>query len=142
MPHPFPHTYTVDLSRTDSTFARLSSGKANEVIAAAPSEFGGPEGHWSPETLLMASIELCFFTTLESLATKEKMEIHSLNAKISGQLDKTKMGLVFTKIELQVDLKVSAGDQEKAKQLIERAEKYCIISNSLKTPVEVVANII
>lgn len=142
MPHPFPHTYTVDLSRTDSTFARLSSGKANEVIAAAPSEFGGPEGHWSPETLLMASIELCFFTTLESLATKEKMEIHSLNAKINGQLDKTKMGLVFTKIELQVDLKVSAGDQEKAKQLVEKAEKYCIISNALKTPVEVVANII
>lgn len=141
MTHPFPHTYTTDILKLDNLLAGLDSDGAARILAGSPVQFGGKEGYWSPETLFLASIGLCFLTTLESLASKENIEISAFVSKVKAELNKTKDGLVFTRIELKVDAKAKASDMERLKELIEKAKKYCIISNALKTEVFVRAAI-
>lgn len=141
MNYPFPHNYSAAVSKLDNALAGLDDGSASRILAGAPVQFGGQKGYWSPETLLLASIGLCFLTTLESFAAKDKLEISAFVASARGTLDKTKAGLVFTKIELQVEAKTKSSDIENLKALIEKAKKYCIISNALKTEVLVSATV-
>lgn len=140
MPHPFPHHYTIDLVKTGTT-SDLTQGSAPKLVGAAPPEFDGPEGHWSPEHLLMSSVGLCLWTTFEAIARKRKLEFSDYRASVEGELDKTKDGLVFTRITNKVALTVPPGTAENARKALEMAEKYCLISNALKAPVGLEANV-
>ncbi|MBT4760690.1 MAG: hypothetical protein HOO06_03235 [Bdellovibrionaceae bacterium] len=133
MPAAFPHTYKVNLSEIHSAKATLHCEQAPVVLGGAPPQFDGLDSHWSPETLFISSIALCYVTTLAALKKKhESLEIREDDINIEGILDKTKEGLVFTQIALHVTC--STNDKEKAIRILENAKKYCLISNALKCP--------
>ncbi len=135
MTHPFPHSYEVTVERSAQKMAILKDSDAQPIEAAAPVQFDGPPGYFSPETLLLSSISLCYMTTLESLAKRQNITIQNFKAQIKGLLDKTKDGLVFTSIDLSVDVQTNPEQVESLKSLMPTAEKYCIISNTLRVPV-------
>jgi organic hydroperoxide reductase OsmC/OhrA len=98
----------------------------------APADFGGPGGYWSPETMLTGAVANCLILTFRALARGQKLEWSNLEVSCTGTVDKTSDGLKFTKFNLDVVLTISAGvDEAKARQVLENAEKHCLVTASL-----------
>ncbi|MBT9554458.1 MAG: OsmC family protein [Myxococcales bacterium] len=153
--HAFPHLY-VATARTESVPSDLTvggrgpssdSGDAPPLVSldtdgapnlqsASPPQFGGPEGRWSPETLLCAALADCFVLTFRAVARASKFEWRSIASEVNGTLDRSQGVTRFTAFENRVTLLVPPGtDEARANQLVEKAEKNCLVSNSLNAPV-------
>jgi organic hydroperoxide reductase OsmC/OhrA len=141
MTHPFPHHYEATLVWEGDSRAALSSGARPVLVGGPPPEFDGDPTAWSPEHLLLTSANLCLMTTYLVLARKSGLDIGQYRSRAEGILEKTKEGIVFTRIALQVSIAAPAARVDEARNLIETAKKYCIVSNSLKRPVEVEATV-
>jgi organic hydroperoxide reductase OsmC/OhrA len=136
MPSAFPHHYDVEVVAGSSGGAVLASGRP-DIIGGAPPEFDGRADWWSPEHLLLSALGLCLMTTFQAFAARAGLHVARYASRVDGVLDKTPSGLAFTSIRVVVDLGVSEADQARAQQLLASAKRHCIVSNALKTPVEV-----
>ena len=54
--HRYPHLYVVAASGRPSGVVPVTEAGEPELATAAPPQFDGPEGYWSPETLLTTSV--------------------------------------------------------------------------------------
>ena len=127
-----PHYYKVSVN-ADSDSAVVSSEGVETLETAGPIEFGGPGDAWSPEALLVAAVADCFALTFRAIARASKLDWTSLRCDASGTLDKLDKVTQFTGFDLNVELTVPAGaDERKANRLLQRAEHHCLITNSLK----------
>ena len=130
--HPYPHLYTVQSSAQTAGDVTLGSAGLPDLASAPPPEFDGPGGRWSPEHLLVAAVADCLVLSFRGVARANKFEWHSLECSVEGTLDKVEGKTKFTRMAARATLRVPAGtDAAKAKQLLERAEHVCLISNSL-----------
>lgn len=139
MMQPFPHRYEASLAWEGGSRAALSSGSRPVLVGGPPPEFDGEPGWWSPEHLLLSAANLCLMTTYFALARRAGLETAGYRSRAEGILDKTPEGLVFTRITLQVSIQVTR--LEEARRTLEAAKKHCIVSNSLRRPVELEASI-
>jgi len=99
---------------------------------AAPPEFGGEPGLWTPEHLLLAAVSTCFVATFRAVAAASKLEFHSLEVPVEGVIEKQEGGYRFTKIWLRPMVTIhSEEDRERAGRLLEKAERICLISRSI-----------
>jgi organic hydroperoxide reductase OsmC/OhrA len=136
MPQNFPHHYVAELkSRGDGTATLSAAGRPN-LVGGNPPEFDGPPDVWSPEHLLLSSLQLCYHGTISALNARAPIKLSDLKTRAEGQLEKTAAGIVFTKIKLHASATVGNAEVEKAKELLTKAKKYCIIANQLKTEPE------
>jgi peroxiredoxin-like protein len=120
--------------------------EANEIPRtinfAAPPEFGGEPGLWTPEHLLLGSVITCYVSTFRAIAEKSKLEFPGLDVFAEGVVQKQDGVLRFTEIVLRpVITLASEKDQERAERLIEKAERICLISRSLSCNVSVRAEL-
>jgi organic hydroperoxide reductase OsmC/OhrA len=100
---------------------------------AAPPEFDGPGGAWSPETLLCASLADCFILTFRAVARAANFEWLRLECRVEGTLERVERTPQFTRYNTFTDLVVPQGaDLAKARELLERADRGCLIANSLR----------
>ena len=115
----------------------LSETDVKDTIRVAlPQQFGGSGDEWSPEHLFLGSISSCFMTTLFVFADKMQLEISHYECQTVGQIEVVNGKYEFTTINIYP--KISIPDEtfrEKATQALEKAEKYCLISNSIKAKV-------
>ncbi len=137
---PFPHTYEVDVSGPGEA-ATLGAPPSPTIEGGAPATFGGRDDWWSPEHLLLASLGLCLKTTFDWFAAREKLHVAHYASHVRGVLDKSPAGLVFTSLSVAVEVRVAAEQVERARTALEAAKRGCLISNALKTPVEVRADV-
>lgn len=106
------------------------------IEVSTPVEFKGFKGLWTPAELLLASVNSCLLLTFISLAEKEKIKIISYKSSIEGTIEGMDAERAFTKIKISPTITVSsAGEVEKAKDLLNLSEKLCPMSNSLKSEV-------
>jgi organic hydroperoxide reductase OsmC/OhrA len=134
MPSPFPHHYSAELNWEDESTGTIRAGARPPIQGGPPPEFDGSEKVWSPEHLLLSAANLCLMTTFMSLARKTRLAVMGYKGRVEATLDKTAEGLLFTSMAVHVDLKVEAGKAEEGRKLLEKAKKYCIVSNALKIP--------
>ncbi len=139
MAAPFPHEYRASLNWIGERSATLSAAEQPMILGGPPPQFDGSPTLWSPEELLLSSVQLCLMTTFFSLAMKRRVEVSSYKSEIIGILAKTADGIRFTKIALKVDLK-SKTSPEEAKEMLRTAKKYCIISGALNVQVELIGD--
>lgn len=137
----FPHRYAVQLKRNEGSRATLAAFPRPEITGGPPPEFDGHLEWWSPEHLLLAAASLCLMTTFQALASRAKLDVGDYTAAVEGVLDKTPEGLVFTSITHDVDIRVAPGQIEAARGVVDSAKKHCIVSNSLRTPITVRAEV-
>jgi organic hydroperoxide reductase OsmC/OhrA len=131
--HEFPHHYAVTASSAADSNVALESPGLESLESAGPAEFGGPGDLWSPETMLVASVADCFILSFKAIARASKFEWLSLSCDVVGDLDKVERITQFVGFRLRVTLEVLEGTREdKALRLLEKAEKSCLITNSLK----------
>ena len=130
--HPYPHHYKVRVGATREGEVRLGSEGLPDLQSLPPPEFDGPGGFWSPETLLVAAVADCFMLSFRSIARASKLDWNELTAEVHGLLERKDGIARFTRFETHAELVVPAGtDPARARLLMEKAEKICLISNSL-----------
>jgi organic hydroperoxide reductase OsmC/OhrA len=141
--HPFPHLYEASAEGTPAQPVQVTSPGLPPLASTAPPQFDGPEGNWSPETMLCASVADCLILTFHSIARASKFEWHRIRCRTEGTLEKTEGGSRFTRFISHVTLHVPAGaDTTRARLLLEKSERGCLIANSLTGTRELVADII
>lgn len=102
------------------------------ISSAPPAEFGGPGDQWSPETLLVASIADCYVMTFQAIARASHLEWQDIRCEVEGLLDRVDRVTLFTGFEIHATLSIpKSTDEHKARQILEKSESACLISNSL-----------
>lgn len=140
---PLPHRYDVSLSGGPSGYAQLSTPGIPELRMAPPVEYDGPGDAWSPEHLLLASVEACFLFTLRTIARLSKLEFSDLELSATGTVDRQDGVTRFVEIVLRPRITVPAGtNRERALRILEKSEKTCLVSASLTTPIRLEAEIV
>jgi organic hydroperoxide reductase OsmC/OhrA len=110
----------------------VSAPRLEVLRTAPPKEFGGPGDRWSPETLLAAAIADCFVLTLRALSRTAGIVWNGVECRVEAVLERADGITRFTRIVTQATLTVPMGtDETAARALLERAEKGCLIGNSL-----------
>ncbi|MGQ0761349.1 MAG: OsmC family protein [Acidobacteriota bacterium] len=129
------YSYTTEVEWTGGRRGDLSAPHLPDLAVDAPPEFKGHEGAWTPEHLFVAAVNSCFMTTFLAIAENSKLEFVSFSADAKGKLEKLEgQGFIMTEVVLRPKLLVShARDLERAGRILEKAEKHCLISNSIKT---------
>lgn len=139
---PYPHHYSVSGEMEGAAAIRLASPGLPALESAPPAEFDGPGDRWSPETLLVGAVVDCFLLTFRAVARASKYEWTRLHAEAEGTLDRAEGGTRFTGIRLRATLEAPAGaDAAMGERLLAKAEKGCLVSNSLKCPVQLEATV-
>ena len=133
---PLPHLYEVSLKDGPGGYATLSAGGPPELRMAPPVEFDGPGDAWSPEQLLVASVESCFLFTLRAVAAAARLEYASIHITGEGLLQRKEGTVRITEIVLRPILGLRAGsDPAQAAKVLERSAKLCFLSASLAAAV-------
>jgi peroxiredoxin-like protein len=128
----YPHHYLVDGSAQTAGDVTLSAAGLLPLQTAPPAEFDGPGDRWSPETLLVGAVADCFILTFRAVARASNLSWTALRCATEGKLDRVEGVARFTQMALRAQLTVPPGtDTDKARRLLEKAEKACLITNSL-----------
>jgi len=129
------YSYSTEVEWTGERHGTLCSPVLPCLTVDAPPEFKGHAGVWTPEHLFVGSVNTCFMTTFLAIAENSKLEFSDFEVKASGKLEKVEgQGLIMTEIVLRPKLTIhNARHHERAQRILEKAEKHCLISNSVKT---------
>lgn len=139
----FPHAYAASAAAESTGPVAVASPQLPNLETAAPPEFDGPGGAWSPETLLCASVADCFVLTFRAVSRAARLEWLRLNCHVEGVLERVGQSSRFTRFTTVAELLVPEGaDTTKARELLERAEHGCLIANSLTGSRELKAEVI
>lgn len=144
MKTPTPYFYHVDVRWNKERKGVMCSPELNAnlgehgcIEVATPPEFEkGMQGIWSPEHLFTASVVSCFMTTFLAIAENSKLEFTSFACRAIGKLDLVEGKLMMTEVSLQPEVTIANANQEElAMRVLQKSEKACLISNSIKTKV-------
>ena len=139
------HEYQVDLTWKEDRKGEVSSPELTDTIeTATPPDFPkGMPNIWSPEHFLVAAVESCLMTTFLAIAENSKLEFISFKSTAIGKLDKVEGKFQMTEITLKPVLEITdENNAERAKRIIEKSEKACLISNSIKTKITLETEIV
>ena len=135
-------TYETTVTWKEEKKGLLCSFGKETIKIATPPEFQGHEGMWTPEDLFVASVNVCIKTTFVHYAQKNNFEFLSYESKAEGVLERVGDQFLFSEIKVMPKIAVKSNTQiQKAKEFIVLAEKNCLISNSIKSKVEVMPEI-
>ena len=115
---------------------RTGLAKSNSAPYAihftAPPEFGGLEGRWTPEDLLLSALASCYTTTFRALADYAKLECADFEVEVGGVIRKTDSGYSFTEIVICPNLTIGAEEEQtRALRLLQKAKTLCLVSRAL-----------
>jgi len=137
-----PHHYRAEATATQDGAVVVTSKGLDPLTTAPPAEYGGPGDRWSPETLLVAAVVDCFVLSFRAIARASSLAWVDLRCEGEGELDRVEHVTRFTGLTLRVFLTIPGdADAKKAGRLLEKAERTCLITNSLVCPVELVAQV-
>lgn len=130
--HDFPHRYVTTTTGTERGEVEVATPGVRPLPSAPPVEFDGPGDRWSPETLLVAAVGDCFVLTFRAIARASKLPFVSVSCEVAGTLDRVDGVTRFTRFDIHARLVLTPeSDPEKARRLLEKAERGCLVTNSL-----------
>lgn len=130
------YMYQTAVKWTEQRKGIMSCAGKPEVQVATPPEFKGHEGIWSPEDLFVASANICLMTTFLAVAERAGLAFSAYESTAEGRLELVEGKFQFTAITIRPSITLKSGeDAAKAKELIEKAERNCLISNSMNATV-------
>jgi organic hydroperoxide reductase OsmC/OhrA len=138
----FPHHYLVTASEGAAPTVLLESDRLPPLPSAAPAQFGGPGDRWSPETLLVAAVADCYVLTFRAVASASKLPWTTLTCDVDGTLDRVDRVTQFTRFDILARVSLPEGtDEALARRVLEKAERSCLITNSLKADIRFQAEV-
>jgi len=127
------HTYHVTAWWSAGQTGIAKSDSAPSAIHfAAPAQFGGLEGRWSPEDLLLSAIASCFTTTFQAIAAHSSFGYTDLQVEVEGTVAKTRSGYCFTGIVIRPRLAITEAETEnRALDLLQKTKALCLVSRAI-----------
>lgn len=120
-------TATADYTRN----AIVGAPGKHVIQASTGKNFGGDESRWNPEDLFGASLATCHMLTFLALARKAGVDVRTYQESATVKIDKVEHVTRVTRVRLAPTITISASsDPEKAREMFEKAHKYCFIANS------------
>ncbi|MGM0636017.1 MAG: OsmC family protein [Bacteroidota bacterium] len=139
------HTYNVNVKWKEDRKGVMQSKELfnpetdnnNQIEVATPPEFPGGMKHiWSPEHLFTAAVNSCLMTTFLAIAGHSKLDFISFDCNSEGVLEKVEGKFMMSKVYLYPEVVITDENQkDRANRILEKSEKACLISNSVKTEV-------
>ncbi|MEN9369840.1 MAG: hypothetical protein RI952_705 [Bacteroidota bacterium] len=132
------HFYTVNVEWLADKKGILTSPElAQNVEVATPPPFqGGIEQIWSPEHLFTSAVVSCFMTTFLAIAANSKLTYSDFKCNAKGKLEQIEGKYLMTEVLLEAHLTIdNIENKEKAERVLEKSERACLISNSIKSTV-------
>jgi len=126
----------------ETGYAWTGTDMAGNVSIAGhpPLPVGSPHdaGRFSPEHLLVATVEACLANYILLFAKLSGLEIRAYHSSATGELEQTdKGGYRFHRIVIRPVLRVPRESVSMAGRIIEKAHNSCLIARSLDCAVEV-----
>ena len=119
----------------DETAKTVFSGPGQLKVGPAP-EFSGSPETLNPEELFVAAVNNCLMTTFFYFVRKSNVEVLSYYSDAEGRIEKQTDGFRFTNVEVRAEVTLKQQQlAEKARELGDLAEKYCLVSRSVACPV-------
>lgn len=138
------HIYNVNLKWLADRKGEISSPDLlHKIEVATPSQFPkGVEGVWSPEHLFTGAINACFMTTFLAIAENSKLNFLNFSCSARGKMEQVDGRYMISEVLLEpfLTLKNSA-DKAKAERILQKTEKACLISNSVKSKIVLITTI-
>jgi organic hydroperoxide reductase OsmC/OhrA len=126
------HTYrVVAWWASGKTGLAKCDSAPNALHFAAPPQFGGVEGRWSPEDLLLSAVASCFTTTFRALADYSDFHFTDLQVEVHGNVRKVDSGYAFEEVVIRPTLTIPSDDQSRADRLLDKAKRLCLVSRAL-----------
>jgi organic hydroperoxide reductase OsmC/OhrA len=139
---PVKHNYQTSLRWTDEKKGILSCDGKPDINVACPPEFGGHPGIWSPEDIFLASVEICIMTTFLWYVNKENLSLKSYDSKASGTVEMSGGVFQFSSITIKVRIGISSeDDRSRVEKMMKKVERACLITNSIRTDVNIESDI-
>jgi organic hydroperoxide reductase OsmC/OhrA len=114
-----------------------SDSAPNAIQFTAPVAFGGLEGRWTPEDLLLGSVASCFTTTFQAVAAYSKFEYTDLEVEVEGKVSKVDSGYGFQTIVIRPKLTIADEEgRQHAVNVLKKVKSLCLVSRSLATTQE------
>ena len=137
------HTFPVSLRWSGSTaqdYSRNATASApqkkHDIAVSAGPTYGGDAACWNPEDLFGASLSMCHMLTFLALAKKVRVDVKGYEENASVELDTVEGVTKVTRVRLAPTITLAAGgDVAKAREMFEKAHKYCFIGNSITSEV-------
>ena len=132
-----PYYYETEVDWIERRSCALAAPGMPDIEVGPPPEFQGTNGIWTPEHLFVASVCSCYVTTFLAIAELSKLEFAAISCGATGKLEKIEgSGLQITEITLRPNLVLQhARDTERAGRILEKVERNCLISKSIRTAV-------
>jgi organic hydroperoxide reductase OsmC/OhrA len=131
--HEFPHQYTVTAAAQAEGEIVVEAEKLLALATAPPAQFDGPGDRWSPEMLLVGAVADCVVLSFRAIARASKFNWSDISCEVEGTLDRVDRVSQFTHFTVRLTLTVPPdSSEERARMLLEKAERTCLVSNSLK----------
>jgi len=120
----------------DPTRVRISNGPVTWEMAAHPMA-GGPEGEACSGDVLLAALAGCQTITIQMVAASMGVILDDLRVTVTGEMDfRGTMGIdravPVGYTQLHCDIAIQAtGDPDRLRRLVERAEQFCVVRQTL-----------
>jgi organic hydroperoxide reductase OsmC/OhrA len=109
-----------------------SNSAPNAIHFTSPPAFGGLEGRWTPEDLLLCAVASCYTTTFRTLADYSKLNYTDLQVEVEAAIAKADSGYSFGEILLRANLTIPLeSEQGRAEKLLHKADHMCLVSRAL-----------
>ena len=135
---PKSFTYRTNVGEVKGRTGTLTSEGKPPICISSPPEFKGEAGHWTPEDLFVASIEVCLMLTFAGLAEKRGLAFEMYESSSEGLLEWDQISYHFTRVVVAPVItfrdEASFGT---AREILSKAHETCLVANSVKCAVVV-----
>jgi organic hydroperoxide reductase OsmC/OhrA len=129
--------YKAKTSWTSARRGVLSAAGKAEIIVGSPPEFKGEPGIWSPEELLVGSLNTCIMLTFLTLAQARGLTPAGYESDAEGLLENVEGKYRITEVTVRPRVVVERDAQlEVGRKTMEGVEAQCFISNSITSRVK------
>jgi organic hydroperoxide reductase OsmC/OhrA len=133
-----PYFFECDVQWIIRKRASLTSPGLPRLEVSSPPEFNGDECTWTPEHLFVSAVNSCFVMTFLAIAGASNLEVSGISSQARARLAKPEdgSGLQITDITLRPRIMLGhTRDLDRAARIVEKAERNCLISRSIKSVV-------
>jgi peroxiredoxin-like protein len=132
--------YKTKTTWTSARRGLLSAAEKTNIAVGSPPEFKGEPDVWTPEELLVGSLNTCIMLTFLSLAQARGLTPAAYESEAEGLLENVEGKFRITEVTVRPHITLKGeGELERAREIMERAEGECFISNSVKSQVKIIA---
>jgi organic hydroperoxide reductase OsmC/OhrA len=144
------HSYSTQVAWSGSTAAGYESYNREHTLRAADQDlrmsgdasFGGDPRLLNPELLVVAAASACQLLEFLAIASKARIDVLEYSDEAEGTMDESDEPARIQRIVLRPRIRVAEGpSREKVERLVRLAHEYCYVANSLRSEIEVQAEI-